>query len=210
MTDGMSAKGGCASGAKTKKQQIKQQIVATFIVVFMFAMVFGVLDSNIVSAIGFNATLVQNFVAGTLQLEGPASIGFPAITVGVATNSLANMDSVNIRDYRGTGAGWSVVGSMNNMLASNASPRNFLDANNIAWFPGNTTLTAKEGASTSGIAYGTNTFMNSGTSRTLINASTNNGMGNYVLNGTLINVQYYGWANQATGTYQNTLTLTVS
>jgi hypothetical protein len=195
---------------KTKKQELKQKIIATLVITFMFMMVFGVLDSNIVSAIGFNSTLIQNFVAGTLQLEGPASLGFPDITVAVATNSLANLDSLNIREYRGTGAGWTVVGSMNNMEVATAGARNFLDANNIAWFPGNSTLTALEGASSAGIAKGANTFMNSGTSRTLINASTNNGMGNYRLNGTLINVQYFGWGNQTAGTYQNTLLLTIS
>jgi len=194
---------------QTKKRQIKQQIIATLVVSFMFLMVFGALNQEIVSA-NFVSNLIQNFVGGTLQLQGPTSIGFPDINVGTPTNSLANLSAVNIRDYVGSGALWSVVGSMNNMLATNAGTRNFLDANNIAWFPGNATLTGLEGASTSGIALGTNTLMNAATSRTLINASANNGMGNYILNGTLINIQYYGWGNQIAGTYQNTLTLTIS
>jgi hypothetical protein len=35
-------------------------------------------------------------------------------------------------------------------------------------------------------------------------------MGNFILNGTQLNIVYFGWGNQATGTYQNTLTLTIS
>jgi len=199
----------CNDVTTSGRHKIKQQIIATLVVVFMFLMVFGALNQEMVSA-NFAANLIENFVSGSLQLEGPTSIAFSDINVGSPSNSLANLDTVNIRDTRGSGGQWSVVGSMNNMLATNAGARNFLDANNIAWFPGNATLTGLDGSNTSGIALGSNTLMNAGTQRTLINASANNGMGNYILNGTLINIQYYGWGNQIAGTYQNTLTMTIS
>lgn len=193
---------------KTKKQQIKRKIIAFLVVFFMFLMVAGTLKLP-VSWADQNAytNLIQNFVTGTLSLEAPPSLGFNDLSIGVAANSLANMDYVNFRDYRGTGAGWSVTGSMNDMLTAGAGDRNFVSNGNIAWFPQTASLVGLEASSTAGIALGTDGLFDA--IRTLVNASADNGMGNYRINSLNYNVQYYGWANQVAGTYQNTLQLTI-
>jgi len=212
----MSLQGGCASGARlpdgqaqTRKKQTKQKIIAVLIVTFMLTMVFGTLDLPFGLAANQSlSNLIQNFVGGELSMEAPSSLGFNNLSVGVAANSLANMDYVNFRDYRGSGAGWSVSATMNNMFTSEAGTRNYLLNGNIAWFPQTAVLTGLEGSSTSGIAKGSDGLFDA--ARTLVNTSTNNGMGNYRLNSLNLNVQYYGWGDQKAGTYQNTLTMTIS
>jgi hypothetical protein len=194
-------------GAEIKKQQIKQKIIATLVVVFMLVMIAGVVKFPALADQNSYTNLIQNFVTGTLSVEAPASLAFNNISIGIATNSLANMDYVNFRDYRGSGAGWSLTGTMNNMLTSEAGARNFVSNGNIAWFPQSATLIGLEGSSTTGIAKGSDGFFD--TLRTLANAGANYGMGNYRINSLNINIQYYGWANQVAGTYQNTLQLTI-
>jgi hypothetical protein len=194
-------------GAEIKKQQIKQKIIATLVVVFMLVMIAGVVKFPALADQNSYTNLIQNFVTGTLSVEAPASLAFNNISIGIATNSLANMDYVNFRDYRGSGAGWSLTGTMNNMLTSGAGARNFVSNGNIAWFPQSATLIGLEGSSTTGIAKGSDGFFNA--LRTLANAGATYGMGNYRINSLNINIQYYGWANQVAGTYQNTLQLTI-
>jgi len=194
---------------KTKKQQIKQQIIATLVIVFMFTMIFGSVEIRDVKAIGDNTTLVQNFTAGTLELESPASVGFNDIALGTGgTNSLANLVIVNMRDYRGTGAGWTVSGTMNDMMTSGGGGLNKIVNSTIAWDPQTATLYGLDGASTDGMAKGSAGYFSA--SRTLVNAAVNAGLGNYCLNGTELNIVWDGAANQVSGTYQNTLTLTIS
>ena len=190
-----------------KRQQIKQQIAATLIISFMALMVFGSVEVADLSAAVNNVTLIQNLVAGTLQLEAPTSKGFNDLTVAVAGNSLANLDQVNVRDFRGTGAGWTLSGTMNNMLTSAAAGGGSNEISNavIAWAPG--TYYALDGGSNTGVSAGTAGFFSA--ARTLLTATANNGMGNFVMNGTVLNVVYNGYAGQKVGTYQNILTLTV-
>src|SRR4030042_5635813 len=193
----------------TKKKQIKQKIIAVFVVAFMLTMVFGTLD--LPSSFAANqslSNLIQNFLNGELSMEAPASLAFNNLSVGVAANSLANMDFVNFRDTRGDGAGWSISATMNNMFTSAAGTRNYVLNGNIAWFPQTSVLTGLEGASTSGMVKGSDGLFDS--ARTLINTSTNNGMGNYRLNSLNFNIQYYGWGAQKAGTYQKHLTIPIS
>jgi len=194
---------------QTKKREIKQKIIAVFIITFMLTMVFGSLEMPAVWAIGSNTNLIQNFIAGSLSMEAPASLGFSNISVGVPANSLANMDYVNFRDYTGSGAFYAVTGTMNNMFTSAAGTRNYVLNGNIAWSPSTSVLTGLEGSSTSGMAKGSDGFFDVA-ARTLINTSNNNGMGNYRVNSLNFNIQYYGWGDQKAGTYQNTLTLTIA
>jgi len=192
-----------------RKQKAKQKIIAVLIVTFMLTMVFGTLDLPFSLAANQSlSNLIQNFLNGELSMEAPLTLAFNNLSVGVAGNSLANMDYVNFRDTRGSGAGWSVSATMNNMLTSADGARNYLLNGNIAWFPQTAVLTGLEDASTDGIAKGSDGFFD--VARTLINASVNNGMGNYRLNSLNLNVQYYGWGDQKAGTYQNTLTMTIS
>ena len=198
---------------QTNKTKIKQQIIATLVIVFMSVMVFGVVNTqNSTAATAANANLIQNFVAGSLSLEADASIGFADLSVGIPANSIQNLTQVNVRDFRGTGAGWSVTGLMNdlfNATAETGGKRNNIRNTSIAWYPGNATLTGLGGSSTTGIALGANTFFSSA-AKTLVNTSANNGMGNYTLNLTPINIQYDGAANQIPGNYQTWLRLTIS
>ena len=191
-----------------KKKQLKQRIVATLIVVFMFLMISGSINTR--NAMANDTTnLIQNFVAGTLSLESSASVGFNDISLGSGgANSLGNLAIVNARDYTGTGTGWSVTGQMNNMLTSGAGGLNKIANSVIAWDPQTATLYGLEGASTSGIAKGTALYFSA--IRTLVNAGAGYGLGNYVLNGTTMNIVWDGASNQVAGTYQNTLTLTIA
>jgi hypothetical protein len=180
--------------------------MATIVVFFMGVMVFGSMDVlDIMAANQTTTTLIQNFVAGALELEAPSTKGFNNILIGQANNSLANLDVINMRDYRGSGAGWAVTGVMNDLTTTGIGV-NTIANSVIAWAPGS--QFALDGGSNTGVAVGTAGFFN--VARTLINASTNNGMGNYRVNGTVLNVVYSGSPTQVAGTYQNTLTLTIN
>lgn len=191
---------------KTKKQQIKQKIAAVVVVFFMAVMVFGSRD-EFALAIGTNTTLIQNFIAGSLQLETAASLGFNDITVGVAANSLATLGIVNIRDYRGSGAGWTITGTANSMFTAVAGPGNSILNTTIAWAPGSI-WALDGGASNTGVAVGGASYFGGGL-LTLANAASNNGVGNYKLTNTALNIVYGGSAAQKIGSYQGTLTMTI-
>jgi hypothetical protein len=188
---------------KTKKQQIKQKIAATLVMLFMFVMVFGSVNISFISAIGTNTTLIQNILPGTLSMEAPTTLAFNNINLGSAVNSLANMNQVNARDLRGTGVAWSVTGSMNNLTTSGAGVNNISNAV-IAWAPG---ASFADNGTNTGTAMGTAGYFDS--LRTLFNTSVNNGMGNYKLVNTTMNVVYNGNPNFVAGTYQNTMTMTI-
>ncbi|HBB36509.1 MAG: hypothetical protein UX02_C0002G0005 [Candidatus Moranbacteria bacterium GW2011_GWC1_45_18] len=193
---------------KTNKQQIRQRIIATLIVAFMFMMISGSINTR--NAMANDVTnLIQNFVAGTHSLEASAAVAFSDISLGSGgTNSLGNLIIVNARDYTGTGSGWSVTGSMNDMYTSGSGGLNIVVNSVIAWNPQTATLYGLEGAGTSGIAKGTAQYFSA--IRTLVNAGSGYGLGNYRLNGTEMNIVWDGAANQVAGTYQNTLTLTIA
>ena len=190
---------------KTKKQTIKQKIMATLVVLFMMFMMFGSLDLSQISAQTVtNTNLIQNIVAGNFWHEAMQNVVFNNIVVGVATNSLANMTITNLWDLRGSGAGWSLTGYCNS-LTTTAAGINTIANTEIAWSPVGATIIAISGVTT-GIANGTANFLNA--PRTLMNASVNNGMGNYRINNVTLNVVYNGRTDQKTGTYQATLTMT--
>lgn len=191
---------------KTKKQEIQQRIMATIVVFFMGMMVFGSMDVRDTQAIGTNTTLIQNFVQGTLQLETSATLGFSDLTIGVGANSTANLSLVNVRDYRGTGAGWDVTGTMNNLTISNsAAGTNNISNAAINWMPGG--FFALDGGSNTGVALGAGGVFSS--AQRLINAAADYGMGNFKAVNTMINILYTGDATQKAGTYQNILTMTI-
>lgn len=188
---------------KTKKEQFKQKIIATFVVVFMFTMIFG--SAVNVGAIGGNTIVQLTLTAGALSLESPGQVNFNSVPINViAYNTLANLSQVNFRDSRGSGAGYNVVGSMNNMQAGT----NIIGNMWIGWSPGS--IFALDGASNTGVTAGAAYSGNFGDpgGKTLASATSNNGMGNYVINGTTINTQIR--PSFITGTYQNTLLLTIS
>lgn len=190
----------------TQKQEIKQKIMATIVVFFMGVMVFGSMDvADLMAANQTNTTLIQNLVAGSLELEAPSSKAFNNLTVGVANNSLANLDVVNMRDYTGSGAPWEVTGAMNDLTTSDAGT-NTIANSVIAWAPGS--QFALDGASNTGVAVGSAAYFDD--VRKLINAAAGAGMGSFRVNGTTLNVVYNGRATQLAGTYQNTLTLTIN
>jgi len=189
---------------KTKKREIKQRIAATLIALFMFIMIFGSVNVDITSAIGTNTTLIQNLIAGTLSMEAPPTIVFNNINIGIPINSLANMLQVNARDYRGSGAAWSVVGTMNNLTSDLAGINNISNAV-IAWDPGDSFA---DNGSNTGTTVGEPGYFDS--ARTLFNTSVNNGMGNYRIYNTTFNVVYNGRTDFVADTYQNTLTMIIS
>jgi len=190
----------------TRKQEIRQQIMATIVVFFMGMMVFGSISVRDTQAIGTNTTLTQNFVAGTLQLEAKATLGFADFTVGVAGNSVANITVVNVRDYRGSGAGWTVTGTMNNLEIATAGTNNISNAA-INWMPG--AFFGLGGSSNTGVVLGTGGVFSAAGGQKLINAGASSGMGNYNVVNTMLNILYTGDPTQKVGTYQNTLLMTI-
>lgn len=188
---------------KTKINQIKQQIAATVVVAFMILMVFGSINIKNTNAIGTNTTLTQNILTGALSMAAPSAIAFNDINLGTAINSLANMTVVNARDYRGTGVAWDVTATMNNLTTSGAGVNNISNAA-IAWAPG---AEFSDNGSNTGVAVGAAGFFSA--ARTLFNTSTNNGMGNYKIVNTTLNVVYNGNPNFVAGTYVNTMTMTI-
>lgn len=189
----------------TRRKQLKQQIVATLVVVFMFGMIGGTFKVDYAGAIGANTVLNLLVQAGSLSLEAPAQVNFTDVTLaGVASNTIANLVQVNMRDMRGTGAGWTAVGTANAMTAANGAT---IPTTLLRLAPGD--IFALDGASNTGVAAGADYAGNFGDgARTLANTSTNNGLGNYVINGTILNLTVP--STTYTGTYQNTLTLTIS
>lgn len=190
---------------KTKKEQIKQKIIAIFVVTFMFAMMIGTVNINLADATGGNTILQQVVSAGSLSLETAAQVNFNTFTLnGASFNSLANLTQVNFRDTRGSGAGYNVVGTANNMQAGT----NIIANTQLRWSPG--TIYGLEGSSTTGVTAGASYSGNFGDpgGKTLASATSENGMGNYTINGTTLNLLLA--PSVAAGTYQNTLLLTIS
>jgi hypothetical protein len=195
---------------KTKKQQVKQRIVATLVTAFMFVMISGCYNvSNLYASTGWNVTLIQNIVAGTLNIDSLSTLGFNDITVGIANNSLANLSVVNMQDYRGNGQGWTVT-AVCNALTTLASGTNTIANSSI--FINTGSVHAVSGSIIGVATSGEGSWQDLQSIRTLVNTSTasNAGMGSYNISNTTLNVVYNGRPDQKTGTYQNLLTLTIA
>lgn len=189
---------------KTRRQEIKQKIVATLVVFFMLTMISGVINLKNVQAIGDDTTLQQVLTGGSLSLESPTQVNFNSQTAGTGVNSLANIVQVNMRDYTGTGGGWAATATANAMTAANAAT---IPNTRLSWAPGD--IYALDGASNDGVTAGPDYSGNFGDgARNLTGASSGNGQGNYVINGTALNLLIT--ADDYQGTYQNTLTLTIA
>jgi hypothetical protein len=193
---------------KTKKQTLKQKIVATTVMLFMLFMLFGSLNLPGVSATGTNTNLIQNVVAGTFGHGALTNIVFSDITVGSATNSGSNMTMTTAWDLRGSGAGWTIAGYASRLWIQNSAIGvNNLDNVEIRWYPAGATIYAITGVTT-GMTLGSTANLDG--SRTLITAPTNNGMGNYRINGVMFNIVYNGRTDQVAGSYVSVLTMTSS
>lgn len=193
----------------TKKQQIKQKIIAITVVTFMFFMVFNTVELQNVFAIGANTTLTQNFAGGSLALTASSSAGFNDIQIGTPINSKANLVVVNMQDYRGSGAGWTTSGNISAQFQATNAGVNTIANTVVAWNPTGAALTSPDSSNLNGMAKGAATYFSDGI-KTLVNTSTNNGMGNYQLSGTELNIVYNGRGDQAPGSYTATLQLTIA
>lgn len=194
---------------KTKKQQIKQRIVATLVTAFMFIMISGCYNvPSLHAGTTWYTNLVQNIVAGSLNIDSMSNLGFNDITVGVATNSLANLEVVNMQDWRGNGQGWTVSAYCNALTTAAAGVNTIA---NTSIFLNTGSVQAVSGSLTGVATYGTDSWRDLSSPRTLVNTAvaSNAGMGSYNLANTSLNVVYNGRADQKTGTYQNQLTLTI-
>jgi hypothetical protein len=188
-----------------QKNKIKQKIIATLIVVFMLAMISGTVNPIRVRAIGDNSTLEQQITGGSLSLESPTQVNFNSTESGTGVNSLANLVQVNMRDYTGTVSGWDAIGFANAMTAANTAT---IANTRLKWAPGD--IYALDGSSNTGVVAGADYTGNFGDNGglTLANAGTGFGAGNYVINGTTLNLLIT--VDDVIGTYQNTLLLTIS
>ena len=169
-------------------------------------MISGALNPIRVRAIGDNTLLQAIVQGGTLSLDSPEQANYTSVTLNASTQTTtANMIQVNMRDPRGSGAGWTTIGACNDMKAGTNTISNAY----IDWAPG--TVYALDGSSNTNVAAGADYTGNFGDgARTLANTSlsTGDGMGNYIINGTIMNLKIESSVNA--GTYQNTLLLTIS
>lgn len=118
-----------------KEKQIKQKIVATIVVFFMFMMVLGSTNQfNLIDFTQASSNMIQNVIPGSLDISTPATIAFNNADAGVATSSLANLDVVNVQDYRGTGAGWAAVGN-SSVFANGDDGSVTIPATRVYWEP---------------------------------------------------------------------------
>jgi hypothetical protein len=192
---------------KTKKQKIKQQIIATLVIVFMFVMITGSFNvADLLAATTSTTNLIQNIVAGTLGIQAPYNIVFNQVNVSQAANSLANMDTVNMWDYRGSGAGWDVTGYSNNLAIATAGINNIANTS-IFWTPG--TLVNLQGTKVNMSTGAAGASMGVGNTTRLVNANAGFGMGNYQVKNTVMNVVYNGRPDQLQGSYAAVLTMNI-
>lgn len=158
----------------TRRLEIKQRIMAMFVIVIMLIMIFSTLEYKRILA--DSVTMSQTVSGVALSMSTVASLTMnSAITIGTATNSLGNLNIINAIDYRGTGAGWTVsmYTSNWNQLAREAGTNNL--SNDITYITPPLTFGKYNGASGDGMAIGTICQLDSAC--TILNASTNNGMG---------------------------------
>lgn len=173
--------------------------------VFMFVMVSGMIKIyDATASPNANITTQAIVTGGSLSIDTQGQVNYSSVTLNAAAqNTTGNILQVNMRDPRGTGAGWSVTGLANNMQAGT----NIISNVWIRWAPGD--IYGLEGSSLTGVAAGPDYVGNFGDgARTLANTSTNNGMGNYCINDTMLNLTI--GAGTPAGTYQNIVALTIS
>jgi|WetSurMetagenome_2_1015567.scaffolds.fasta_scaffold368360_1 hypothetical protein len=194
---------------KTKKQKVKQQIVAVVITAFMFVMISGCYNvGNLFAATGVNVVMIQNLVAGLLNIDSMATLAFNDLNIGTAGNSWANLQVVNVQDWRGNGSGWQVYAYCNSLMVASTGVNNIA---NSSIFINTGTLSAVNGSTTGMGTTGAASWRALSGNLVLINmaAASNLGMGSYNLANTLVNVVYNGRGDQKAGQYQALLTLTV-
>ncbi|PIS42819.1 MAG: hypothetical protein COT24_01665 [Candidatus Kerfeldbacteria bacterium CG08_land_8_20_14_0_20_40_16] len=197
---------------ETKLRKTKEQIISLIIILVMFTMVFGkLMISNIQDVWAddqANITLEEIITGSDLGTSAPTQVNFAGFTInGFVTNVAATLNDANAWDLRGTGVGWSFTAITNNMIGSGLlAPGNMIanTAINISTAGG---ITGLGGSSTTGIALGGSIGNFSDGPMTIANASTNNGMGNYVVNSTILQTTIA--ANNKAGTYQSTLTISI-
>lgn len=197
---------------KKEIKKIKEQIISLFIILVMFTMVFGKLVfynvQQVLAANQANTTLQEVITGADLGTSAPSQVNFAGFTItGVGANVTADMDNVNVWDLRGTGASWSLTSITNNMVGSGLTAPGNMITNAYVNISAAGAITGLGGSSTSGIALGGSTGNFANGAMTIANSSTNNGMGNYIVNNTALQATIL--ASNKAGTYQSTLTITV-
>jgi len=197
---------------KEIKRRLTEKIISLTIILVMFTMVFGKLVffniQEVWAANEVNVILQEIISQGELAVEAPAQVNFADFTLnGFGTNVTADLDNVNIEDSRGTGAGWSVTSVTNHMVGSGlTAPGNTINNEYINISTAGD-ITGIGGASTDGIALGGTTGNYNDGAMTIANSATNNGMGNYIVNSTILQATIL--SNNKAGTYQSDLTITI-
>jgi len=172
-------------GAKIK--ETKQKIVAVIIILFMFMMVAGSLEIKqfVLAANTDTTNMFQNIVAGTLDMDAVASAAFNNITAGTSDNSMANLEVVNVRDYRGTGAGWQVTATSSNFV-NGASGTAIIPNSRLKVVCGD--LVGYNGADTTGVAACSYAGNFGDGARSIVNAAATAGEGAYNLYNNTLNL----------------------
>ncbi len=191
---------------KNKIRFLKEEIFAVIVLFFTLLMVYTSMEVSR-AANQDNAELYQNIVTGSLDIAAQnTNISFNNANAGIASNSLMNMNNVQVTDYRGTGAGWSATtGSIENFIDVDDANVQITLNSSLRWSPGD--VSNLNSSDITGVAAGADDqYLNA--TRNLMSATADNGSGAYQIDNTVLNFMVEV-ADQA-GNYAATLELTVS
>ncbi len=191
---------------KSNIQTIKQKIFSTLILFFALVMIFGQMEVS-KAANQDNSELYQNLIAGSLDITAEnTNISFNNANAGMASNSLMNMNNIQVTDYRGSSAGWSATtGSIDNFIDVDDANVQITLNSSLMWSPGD--VTNLNSSDITGVAAGTDDqYLN--TTRNLMTASASNGEGAFQIDNTILN--FIVEVTDPAGNYSSTLELTVS
>ena len=142
--------------------------------------------------------------AYTLSLDTPASVTLTGYTLGagngISTTTFSEAEKITMRDYTGSGNGWTVTALSTNLTSGGDT----LVAGSITWTTG--TITPLLAASLTGVSAGAGGTMDPTTPVTVATATAGNGAGGYTIKPT---IEVKDLDNKNAGNYSGTFTLTI-
>lgn len=187
---------------------MRKRIIATLVLVFVFFAIFQVIQSQ--AAAGVNVNIYLNITPGTLGITAGPDVALAdwAFDPNAGTNSGGNLTKLNVWDTRGSAAGWTVSAWSNSLTATNAAPATYKNtiANTAITIRGGTEWNVSSSSETGLVVNTTNQTLN--TPRTVWNAGSGYGSGNYFLANSMIVATVSN--NSVAGLYGCYMTLTVA
>lgn len=180
---------------------LKKKIISFLIVVFMFVMVFSIVNVGMAANTG-TSTATQNINAGTLAIVVTSTLAFTNYTLLATTGfSNADLDGVNVTDSRGSLAGWTATLWSNNLVEAGSNIISAAAKLNVNPGVATTVSNATDGSS----------FMmpvTAATAATVMSATASNGWSQSNLDNTVVNLVVDPGVKA--GTYTSVMTVTVT